>query len=251
MTAATSNSGRFAAAPIASGGTSAQQWLDTVRLPELDLAPCRRLVVLAPHPDDETLGVGAMATQLAVGGADVTVVSVSDGEGAHPDAPPPARDRLAAVRRRELHAATGILGLREPVRLGMPDGELGVHENRLTELLIPFLSRPATWCAATWRGDGHPDHEAVGRAAAAATAETGATLLEYPIWMWHWASPVDPVVPWHRACSIPSSDWADESKMLAAQCFQSQFGLYNGDVPPVLPPFVLERLMAVGEVVFR
>ena len=62
---------------------------------------------------------------------------------------------------------------------------------------------PGTWCAATWRGDGHPDHEAVGRAAATAVERTGAVLVEYPVWMWHWALPGDPDVPWYRAHTVP------------------------------------------------
>lgn len=49
----------------------------------------------------------------------------------------------------------------------------------------------------------HPDDEAAGRAAAAACKATGAPLVEYPIWMWHWATPDDPAVPWHRARRVP------------------------------------------------
>ena len=71
-------------------------------------------------------------------------------------------------------------------------------------------------------GDGHPDHEAVGRAAASACAHTGSTLLEYPVWMWHWATPADPDVPWDRAHLVRVSCRAVDRKRLAAQCFRSQ-----------------------------
>ena len=156
------------------------------------------------------------------------------------------------TRRAELRRAVDILGLPAPIRLGLPDGELGAHESRLTGLLDAILEdRPAgTWCAATWRGDGHPDHEAVGRAAATAAARTGAVLVEYPVWMWHWAVPDDAAVPWHRARSVPLSRAAVGRKQLAAQCFRSQFDTPTPHVGPVLPPFVLRRLLAVGEVVF-
>ena len=111
--------------------------------------------------------------------------------------------------------------------------------------------RPGPGALARGEGDGHPDHEAVGRATAAACAGTGLTLLEYPVWMWHWAGPVDPAVPWDRAYSVPASDWAIDRKLQAAQCFRSQFEPDVGDADPVLPAFVLQRLLAVGEVVFR
>lgn len=105
------------------------------------------------------------------------------------------------------------------------------------------------WCAATWRGDGHPDHEAVGRAAAAAAARTGAVLVEYPVWMWHWARPGDPAVPWSRARRISLTDRALESKSAAVQCFPSQTRPTQ-DGYTVLPPTVVARALAVGEVVF-
>ena len=67
--------------------------------------------------------------------------------------------------------------------------------------------------------------------------------------MWHWATPDDADVPWDRAYSVPLTDWALARKSQAAQCFRSQFEPYSAEA--VLPPFVLDRLMAVGEVVFR
>ena len=209
------------------------------------------LIVVAAHPDDETLGIGATIAQLAASGIGVQVVSVSDGGAALPGASVSERVALEAVRHDELLSAADILGFGAPLSLGLPDGRLTEHEDHLTGLLIEVLSGAAsgTWCAATWRGDGHPDHEAVGRAADAACARTGVTLVEFPVWMWHWAKPFDRDVPWDRAYSVPLSRWALDQKSKAAQCFRSQFEPYGPDA--VLPPFVLHRLLAVGEVVFR
>jgi LmbE family N-acetylglucosaminyl deacetylase len=118
---------------------------------------------------------------------------------------------------------------------------------RITALLSAFPA--GRWCAATWRGDGHPDHEAVGRAAAAATVQTEAMLIEYPVWMWHWATPGDPTVPWNRARRIELTGDALRAKAIAAESFSSQIRpMSNADA--VLTPAVLQRLLAVGEVVF-
>ncbi|WP_205875245.1 PIG-L deacetylase family protein [Mycobacterium camsae] len=243
------NGPRFAARPLTGGGTPVQAWLDVPRPPELDLTACTGLIVIAAHPDDETLGMGATIAQLAAAGVNVEVVSVSDGGAARPDASVAERARLEGARRDELFNAAAVLGVGTPRTLRLPDGRLGEHEGRLAGLIGEILRDcpPGSWCAANWRGDGHPDHEAVGRAAATACARTGVTLLEYPVWMWHWASPGDPVVPWNRALSMPLERWAVERKSEAAQCFSSQFEGRD----PVLPAFVLRRLLAVGEVVFR
>ena len=248
------NTARFAAQPLSGGGTATQVWLGARReLPALDLAGCAELVVVAAHPDDETLGFGATSAMLAAMGVPVAVVSASDGGASHPRLSPLQRDRLEHLRRVELHRAASALGLGEPISLGLPDGQIAEHEDRLADLLTDILIGwgARTWCAATWCGDGHPDHEAVGRAAAAAVQRTGSTLLEYPVWMWHWASPEDPAVPWDRAYRSRLHPWAVSRKRRAAQCFSSQLEPVTVGAAPVLPPAVLQRLLAVGEVVFR
>ncbi|HWF30472.1 MAG TPA: PIG-L family deacetylase [Mycobacterium sp.] len=252
----TSNCTRFAAKPLTRGGTPVPIWLaalDRGAPPRLDLTGCPGLVVVAPHPDDETLGLGATIAQLVASAVDVRVVSVSDGGAARPGVSLSEQLRLEATRKHELRRATDVLGIGPPISLGLPDGRLADHERGLTDALANILDgvAPGTWCAATWRGDGHPDHEAVGRAAADACLRTGATLLEYPVWMWHWASPADPEVPWDRAYSAPLPAWALSRKRLAAHCFRSQLQAGAADSPPVLPAFVLHRLLAVGELVFR
>lgn len=248
------NGARFAAKPIAGGGTPAHEWVNWGReFPTLSLDDCPALVVVAPHPDDETLGFGATAALLKARGVDVRVVAATDGGGAVPDLSRLERIWLERDRRDELRIATNMLGLGEPTFLGLPDGELITRESELTDLLVDVLADgPAgTWCAATWRGDGHPDHGAVGRCAAQAAARTGGALLEYPVWMWHWARPNDDVVPWDRMSMAPLDRAAMARKRRAATAFRTQLKPYEPGMEPILPPFVLHRLFAVGEAVFR
>lgn len=253
-TPASGNGPRFAAQPIEGGGTPAADWRGWGReFPALDLAECPALMLVAPHPDDETLGFGATAATLRDRGVDVRVVSVSDGGGAVPGLSVQDRAALERDRRMELHQAAETLGLGAPICLGLPDGELASCEDELTRHLVELVAAgPAgTWVAATWRGDGHPDHEAVGRAAADAVARTGSTLLEYPVWMWHWARPEDADVPWHRMSMAPVDRGAVARKRRASVAFQSQYSPYEDGMDAILPPFVIQRLFAVGEAVFR
>lgn len=237
---------------VSTGGTPAEAWLAGLpELPLVDVEACPALVIVAPHPDDETLGLGATAAMLASRGVAVQVVSVSDGGAAYPGLDADDCARLQAVRRSEVSQAAAILGVAEPLFVGLPDGELDRHEAALADVLTGVLADHPTgaWCAATWRGDGHPDHEAAGRAAATAARNTGAVLAEYPVWMWHWAMPADPAVPWRRARRVPLPDSAVTAKGEAAQCFRSQLAPPPGQ-PAVLPPRMVQRSLAVGEVVF-
>lgn len=245
-----SNGLRFAARPLTEPGTSIADWLAGERPPPVDLDECPGLVVVAAHPDDETLGVGGMIAALAARGVEVVVVSVSDGGAAHPGSTQLDQIRLETTRRAELDCAAAVLGVHRVIRLGMPDGRIADVEQRLVERLTGLLS-PGVWCAVTWRGDGHPDHEAAGRAAALAAKRTGAVLVEYPIWMWHWADPADAAVPWPRAVAVPMDQHAADRKQQAVQCFRSQLEAVTPDAAPVLAPFVIRRLLAVGEVLFR
>jgi LmbE family N-acetylglucosaminyl deacetylase len=240
--------------PISGGGTPAAEWLRQDNgFPSLSLDLCPGLVVVAPHPDDETLGLGAAACSVAARGVEVHTVIASDGGAAWPGLSVSEQARLEETRRCESRTAAAILGLPEPAFLGLPDGKIAENESRLADMLTDILAgRPAgTWCAATWRGDGHPDHEAVGRAAAVAASRTGAVLLEYPIWMWHWARPGDAAVPWRHATRLVADSAAVHRKREAIASFRSQLARHASGGEPILPPYVLERLDRVGEVVFR
>ena len=92
----TGNAARFAARPLSGGGTSPLAWTAWGRpFPELDLTGGKSLLVVAPHPDDETLGFGAAAATLQSRGVKVQVVSVTDGDASYPGLPMRGRRKLA------------------------------------------------------------------------------------------------------------------------------------------------------------
>lgn len=239
---------------IAGQGTPESQWRTwTPRRPSFELAGCRRLVVVAPHPDDEVLGVGGTMALAVAAGIDVQVVAVTDGGASHPGSPTLSPEELVALRPGESAAALGHLGVvHEPVPVRLPDGGVAAHEVHLATALEPLLRGPGTWALTTWRHDGHPDHEATGRATATACGRTGARLVEFPVWTWHWAAPGDPRVPWSRAASVALPPEVQEAKRRAVGCFGSQvlpLSEHPADAP-VLGPHVLARLLRPTETVF-
>ena len=84
---------------------------------------------------------------------------------------------------------------------GLGDGDCCAYQRDI-EWRLRGLLLPSDVVIATWRHDGHPDHEAVGRLAAHACATLLIHLVEVPIWAWQWSFPGDRRIPWNRARRI-------------------------------------------------
>ncbi|ONH28737.1 hypothetical protein BL253_18940 [Pseudofrankia asymbiotica] len=212
--------------------------LPTVDPASLRPAPPGRVVVVAPHPDDETFGVGGTMVLLAALAAPVVVVAVTDGEASHPG----RADELRRIRLAERAEALRRLGVAdaEVHRLGLPDGDVGA--TAVAARLRPLLSADDL-VLTPWQHDGHPDHDACGAAAAALVQPD--RLWFYLIWAWHWATPAE--LPWERAERVPLGAAATAAKRAAARAYASQL---EGDTP-ILPPATLARLLRADEVLLR
>lgn len=88
----------------------------------MELTP-ERVLVITPHPDDAEVWAGGVIAQWARAGAEVHGVLCTDGSkgSSDPDLDPA---ELVETRGREQLEAAGILGMKNVVMLGRPDGEL-------------------------------------------------------------------------------------------------------------------------------
>ena len=161
--------------------TPETHWLESLRqIPNWD-APMAPTIVLAPHPDDETLGAGGLIARLRSQGIPVTIVAVTDGENAYVDAP-----TLGATRVAEQTEALARLGVPSEMihRFQLPDCKVAEYEEELVGRLLPLFSK-GMHVVAPWTQDFHPDHEAVGRAARRAAQSVNLHLTYYLFWTWH------------------------------------------------------------------
>ena len=236
--------------PIDAPGTderswAAWPWLSTLpRAGLARLAGVRSAVIVAAHPDDEVLGAGGLISMLAASHARLRLVAVTDGEGSHGRRASPTT--LARRRVAETAAALRALGARaaEVVRLGLPDTGLKAREDELAAALGPLVAG-FDLCLAPWDRDMHPDHEAAGRAARRADPRA---LYCFPVWMWHWAAPADPRVPWDRALRVPLPPRVASRKRAAITCFASQTEDRGHGLGPVLTPGVIAHFTRAMEV---
>ena len=236
--------------PIDAPGTqertwAAWPWLST--LPgagPMGLAGVRSAVIVAAHPDDEVLGVGGLISMLAASSARLRLVAVTDGELSHRGHASPSP--LARRRTAETTAALRALGARgvEVIRLGLPDGGLAERQEGLAAALAPLVAG-FDLCLAPWDRDLHPDHEAAG---GAARRVAPAAFYCFPVWMWHWASPADPRVPWDRALRIPLAPRTAGRKRAAITCFASQTEDRGHGLGPVLTPGMIAHFTRTVEV---
>ncbi len=148
------------------------------------------ILIVAPHPDDETLGCGGAIALLRQLNLSVAVLVVSDGTKSHPNSltyPPSA---LKQLREEESLAALEILGV-EPEAVtfwGMPDGAVNsIESHQATARCFVYLNNlTPSIIFLPWRKDPHADHRASWQifSAACQNLANPPRILEYPIWDW-------------------------------------------------------------------
>ena len=151
-----------------------------------------RLLVLAPHPDDETLGAGGLIRQSVGEGWYAGTLFLTDGGASHPDREAGARARLIRARRREARRALSCLtGRVEPLpeMLGWRDAHPFAPESVRWRATV---RRVCAWCRRHRVGmiavssivDTHCDHVAAAQLAREVAGQNRGAIrvLEYAIW---------------------------------------------------------------------
>lgn len=223
-------------------GTDESTWLldsrwDTATRLALDdvLQHYPHVVLIAPHPDDETLSLGATLADMADRAGTVTVVVATHG-GSGPG---------STGRRAEGQHALAILGAHiKTVWWNFPDGSLDETVDEIIGQLREFVDGQ-TLLLAPVECDGHCDHEAVSIAAETVARDRHAALLLYPVWLWHWAAPDD--IDFARLRTIAPSLRAIAAKNSALDCYASQ--LNSPDGSPIVGPALRTRARRVMETV--
>lgn len=219
-----------------------------LRVPE-DIAITGRVVIVAPHPDDEVFALGGAMALLEWSGIEVEVVAVTDGEASHASSTLITPWQLRQLRCEETQNAYRMLGVHpQRYRLGLPDSNVAGHSQGLKELLAARCPGAAA-IFAPLETDGHPDHDACGQIAIEVSRASGVPLWRYSVW-----SRLNPgriIQGTPRRISLPSE--VRYRKQRAVGVYRSQL-LPLGPLPqdgPVLPPDFLEHFTEPWELVWQ
>jgi LmbE family N-acetylglucosaminyl deacetylase len=202
-------------------------WLRVLQQKPAWVPRTESLVVVSAHPGDEILGAAGLIASFRHWRRPVTVVSVSDGEAAYRE-----WDGLGELRHVEMLSALHRLCPRgvTVIRLKLPDGQIQRHEAVVRDTL--FAQVPANaLLIAPFEGEGHPDHQALGRISLDVAATLEIKAARYPIRAWQ-----------QQAQSLAGARWGrfefDEpvrdAKRLAIDALGSQLRPPSGR--PIVPP---------------
>jgi len=216
-------------------------------------------VVVAPHPDDESLGCGGAIALLREMAVSVTIVVLSDGTLSHPNSVEYPQERLRDLRESELLEAASILGVASDsieffryIDRGVPTSDSRQFDEAVNRLGKVLNKSRASTIFVPWRRDPQPDHRAAFEIVDFAT-DSRHLIIEYPIWLNHLASPADiPLSSEVDAFCIDISSVLNK-KQLAITAHKSQTTDLIKDDPGgfCLGPEILESFAAPFEIYLR
>jgi LmbE family N-acetylglucosaminyl deacetylase len=229
---------------------------------DFSYAKFERVMVVAPHPDDETLGCGGLLSMIKQAGGAVCIVFVTDGSASHPNSKIWSRARLADQREKEANDALACLGLQNEIRLflrlvdtAMPPAGSPVWQAAVTELSEVLQGFSPDLAILPWRRDPHCDHRASWQLFHSAIKQTSARpeTLEYAIWLEEFGSPED--YPRYGEAKLVGIDvsCAIEAKRAAIAAHKSQITDLIDDDPAGfrLMPSTVGRLTTTIETFWR
>jgi LmbE family N-acetylglucosaminyl deacetylase len=183
-----------------------------------------RVLIIAPHPDDESIGCGGAAALHRERGDEVDAVFLTSGELGLRHLP---ADQARSVREAEARAAAVVLGLRRTAFLRLPDWGCADAIEQGAALLGPLLSPEAGeesgpgLIYVPHPDEDHPDHAAaiaMVRAALASRRPAAPWVLGYEVW-----------TPLSRFDHVEDISPAMDRKLAAVRCHQSQLSSFRYD----------------------
>jgi LmbE family N-acetylglucosaminyl deacetylase len=170
-------------------------------LKEISFLDKKRILVFAPHPDDETFGCGGTIAKRISEGYEVLIVVMTDGRHAFLHVLgidfDPSPEKLKELRKEEVKRAARILGVPEDnlIFLDFIDGTLKNNKENAEEKVAKIMSenRPVE-VYLPHQNDGHPDHRAAYWIVRNSMRKMGISTLTYQYSIMHKYARLGPLI---------------------------------------------------------
>lgn len=213
------------------------------------------ILVISPHPDDESLGCGALLAD-AFDGFGAHIVVVTDGSGSHPGSQDWLPEDIGKLRRDELLAAVAELGGKssDVTFAGLVDGQLYQSElelNQLVQDIVILIDRTGAKSVFLPSPlDAHADHKAIaGLADQISSSASDVRFFYYPIWSrWDKEPGFDKLEG--TKCWSYSTKEKRNNKRAAIYCHLTQRGRVIRDDPDgfVIDPAMIDKFVNADEI---
>ena len=136
-----------------------------------------RILIVAPHPDDESIGCGGLMLQY---GSQCEILLLTDGRKGYDSRIPTDEDELVKQRVQEIRSAAALAGIEHIHILGIPDSTLSEH----VEQVAAFDFTPYQFVFVPNHYERHKDHAPVSKLVQKTCRRQGtsARIYEYEVW---------------------------------------------------------------------
>lgn len=209
-----------------------------------------KIIIIAPHPDDESLGCGGLIARLCAENNPPHIAVLTGGGGS-------LRER-SDISETEVVNARRKLTLDSANQLGLPkgnihffdfkDGDIGAHsESEMSRLRIMINDLSPDNILVPHNGEGWPDHLAA-RDIGIELAPENASVWEYCVWMWYynvWR------LDWKNAAVLRMSDTEHSAKLRAVDAYVKPLAPCGAPWSGVLPKPFLKANRSRTELYFK
>jgi len=211
----------------------------SIKTKPLSFEKLQRVVIIAPHPDDEVFGCGGLIARLVTEESAPYVIVLTGGGGSHRGCCSTLEVDIISARRELTHKAMAILGLPESHlhEMNFADGCIGKgnqEERQKLEALIKEIKPDVL--LVPHHGEGWPDHLAA-RELGIELVDKNTTVYEYCVWMWYYRQKN---LDWKNAYTLKTNEDEHQKKLEAIRTYHSALAPCGNPWVGVLPKLFVD-----------
>jgi len=209
-----------------------------------------RILIIAPHPDDEVIGCGGIIARKAKIGQTPHIIFMTGGEESHHWCCSVENSDITRVRRGLTRLALKQLGVNKEFihELNFPDGSISPDNSEIHKLIkLIEKIKPSTIFIPHW-GEGWPDHVNTARIVKD-ILPSDTEIWEYCVWMWYYN--VWRGLDWKNAATLSMTPEEHSLKLKAMDAYTTPLAPCGKPWSGVLPHIFIKANQWDKELFFK